>query len=353
MLRIIVPVCLMEAGDHMNKGLIKKRTALILSAVFMVTVIVTLIVVNRINEYSDDSVRDSSERTTDVIAGVSTSEKATHPTTVVGSAKTTERIVTATTTTGETATMATLVLDVTTGEWTTRDTTDVTTGATATESTTKGQTTEDITKATTQETTKATTEATTKATITEATTKATTQETTRATTEATTKTTTEVQTTEATTIATTEVITKATTEATTETTTEAATKSTAEKDTQSTTEAATKHTHTWVWKTHIETVHHDAVTHTEYIYNDGWTEYIYSDSEKIFCDACGKQYESIDDYIANDLCGGSYHGNKVLEYTIEHEPEIIDSYEYIDVPAYDEEVEVKDYQYCSECGQNK
>jgi len=214
--------------------------------------------------------------------------------------------------------------DSTTGKTTTESASERTSGVTTrvitTESTTGATTTEEVTWATTRETT------------TEYTTEATTRSTTESTTEQTTR----------------ETTTESTTEATTRTTTR---ETTTESTTESTTEATTVHQHKWIWKTHTETVHHDAVTHTEYIYDDGWTEYIYE--RKIHCGVCGKFYDNMDDFIYYDGCGGSYGAQDVLVDTIEHEPQIIDSYEYIDKPAWDEEVVVKDYEYCSECGEKK
>jgi len=211
--------------------------------------------------------------------------------------------------------------------------TDSTTGKTTTESAserTSGVTTRVIT---TESTTESTTEATTRATTRETTTEYTTEATTRSTTESTTEQTTRETTTESTTESTTEQTTReTTTEATSEVTSEA-------------------HKHSWVWKTHTETIHHDAVTHTEYIYDDGWTEYIYE--RKCHCSVCKKFYDSYEAYCEQDFCLGSYSMQDVLVDTIEHEPQIIDSYEYIDKPAWDEEVEVKDYEYCSECGEKK
>ena len=235
-----------------------------------------------------------------------------------------------------------------TGKITTESTTGSSAGST-TEKKTSEKTTKGTTESATEETTRATTRSTTEST-TERTTERTTEKTTRTTTEATTERTTE-STTEKTTRTTTESTTESTTERTTESTTEKTTKTTTESTTEGTTEAA--HKHTWVWKTHMETIHHDAITHTEYIYDDGWTEYIYA--IKYHCSSCGKWYDTKEEFYAhrNQGCHGSWSVQDVLVDTIEHEPQIIDSYEYVDKPAWDEYVEVKDYQYCSECGEKK
>lgn len=214
--------------------------------------------------------------------------------------------------------------DSTTGKTTTESASERTSGVTTrvitTESTTGATTTEEVTWATTRETT------------TEYTTEATTRSTTESTTEQTTR----------------ETTTESTTESTTEATTRATTR---ETTTESTTEATTVHQHKWIWKTHTETVHHDAETHLEPYYDEGWTEYIYE--RKCHCSVCKKFYDSYETYCEQDFCLGSYSMQDVLVDTIEHEPEILGYWTIIDKPAWDEEVVVKDYEYCSECGEKK
>jgi hypothetical protein len=105
--------------------------------------------------------------------------------------------------------------------------------------------------------------------------------------------------------------------------------------------------HDWVWKTH--TVHHDAVTHTENHYGEAWDEAVYV--QKVMCGHCKAVYENDADYHARDNCGGSYGHVDVVDHYIHHEPELLWSEEIVDKEAYDEEV--KDYQYCSKCGQKK
>jgi hypothetical protein len=210
--------------------------------------------------------------------------------------------------------------DSTTGKTTTESASERTSGVTTrvitTESTTGATTTEEVTWATTRETT------------TEYTTEATTRSTTESTTEQTTR----------------ETTTESTTEATTRTTTR-------ETTTESTTEATTVHQHKWIWKTHTEQAWVDPVTHQEPVYDEGWTEYIYK--EKIHCGVCGKFYDNMDDFIYYDGCGGSFSYQDVLVDTIEHEPEILYWDTITDVPGHFEDVIVKDYEYCSECGEKK
>ena len=95
----------------------------------------------------------------------------------------------------------------------------------------------------------------------------------------------------------------------------------------------------------------DPVTHQEPVYDEGWTEYFYV--EKVHCGACGKYYDSIDDYNNNDFCLGGWSIRKVLDHTVEHEPRLLGYDDVIDVPGHYEEVEVKDYEYCSKCGVRK
>ena len=154
--------------------------------------------------------------------------------------------------------------------------------------------------------------------------------------------------------ATTQTKVEPTTQKKTESTTQAPAQPRSETPTEKKTEAPTeapKCSHNWVWKTHSETVHHDAVTHTEYYYSDAWDEDVYV--TKVKCVVCGTYYASDADYHANDTCGGSYGYEDVYDHTIHHEPQVIDSEEIVDTPAYDEYVEVKDYQYCSKCGERK
>ena len=144
------------------------------------------------------------------------------------------------------------------------------------------------------------------------------------------------------------------TEAPTQQRTEAPTEKRTEAPTQAPTEAPTeapKCSHNWVWKTHTETVHHDAVTHEEtYLIGDAWDEDIYV--TKVKCGVCGTYYASDADYYAHDNCGGNFGGEQVYDHTIHHDAEY-GTYTVTDKEAYDEYVEVKDYQYCSKCGERK
>ena len=109
--------------------------------------------------------------------------------------------------------------------------------------------------------------------------------------------------------------------------------------------------HKWVWKTKTKIVHHDAVTDTyQQPVKGAWTEYIYV--KKYHCAVCKKYYNSYEDYHNNDTCYGSYSEQDVLDHTIEH-PAKYETITEIVEPAWDEEVEVNDYQYCSICGKKK
>ena len=109
--------------------------------------------------------------------------------------------------------------------------------------------------------------------------------------------------------------------------------------------------HKWVWKTKTKIVHHDAVTDTyKQPIKGAWTEYIYV--KKYHCAVCKKYYNSYEDYHNNDTCYGSYSEQDVLDHTIEHPAKYETITEVIE-PAWDEEVEVNDYQYCSICGKKK
>ena len=81
-----------------------------------------------------------------------------------------------------------------------------------------------------------------------------------------------------------------------------------------------------------------------------WTEYIYN--YKYHCAVCKKYYDSYEDYHNNDLCHGGYSERKVLDHTVDH-PAKYQTVTYEKEPAWDETVEVKDYQYCSKCGKRK
>ncbi|MCR4845356.1 MAG: hypothetical protein K5865_01285 [Eubacterium sp.] len=241
-------------------------------------------------------------------------------------------------------------------------TTETTTRATT--RTTKESTTESTTKSTTRETTRETTTRTTRESTTESTTRATTRE---STTEFTTRATTRENTTESTTRATTETTTEKKTEQTTKATTESTTEKTTKTTTEAATESTTKHTHNWIWKTHTETVHHEAVTHEEPIYDYDWSvpmSYVELPGQegvwgqpvevtKIHCGVCGKFYDSMDDFMYYDACGGSYGPQKVTVDVIPAEKIIVGYDTVVDKEAYDEVVEIKDYEYCSGCGQKK
>ena len=317
----------------MNKGKIKRRIVLILSAAIMIGTMGSLAACGK--DSDKDSVRDTSERATNKIEissdnnlSVADSESSATRDSSASTSEKTTRITTEITTiiTHDDGSTEVVVMDNTgTTDKTTGTTTETTTRSTTSESTTE-RTSEVTTRSTTEYTTEYTTEATTRATTRETITESTTESTTEATTRATTR------------------------ETTTESTTESTTEKTTEKPTEAPTEAPVC-SHLWVWKTHTEEIWVDPVTHQEPVYDEGWTEYFYV--EKYVCDACGTYYDSYNDYHNNDHCHGSYHSIKVLDHTVEHEPEIIDYINVIDVPGHYEEIEVKDYQYCSKCGVRK
>ena len=144
------------------------------------------------------------------------------------------------------------------------------------------------------------------------------------------------------------------TEAPTQQRTEAPTERKTVAPTQAPTEAPTeapKCSHNWVWKTHTETVHHDAVTHEEtYLIGDAWDEDVYV--TKVRCGVCNTYYANDADYQANDNCMGNYGHEQVYDHAIHHDAEY-GTYTVTDKEAYDEYVEVNDYQYCSKCGERK
>ena len=109
--------------------------------------------------------------------------------------------------------------------------------------------------------------------------------------------------------------------------------------------------HNWVWKTHTETVHHDAVTHEEPIYSEEYQQPIHE--TRIRCSWCGTDYMSYDDYYANDTCHSGWSEVTVTTgyYTVPSE--IIGYDTVVDKDAYDSVEEIKDYQYCSKCGARK
>lgn len=133
--------------------------------------------------------------------------------------------------------------------------------------------------------------------------------------------------------------------------------STEQKNPEPSTEAPAKVCeHNWVWKTHTETKHHDAVTHTEESWAPAWDEPVYA--TKYQCAACGAIFDTTDG--VQNHCSASdsdscfnWGSTQVQVDTIHHEAELLDSIEIVDKEAWDEQIEVKDYQYCSKCGARK
>lgn len=139
-----------------------------------------------------------------------------------------------------------------------------------------------------------------------------------------------------------------------------------EADSQNKTEATTQTiventapapcNHNWVWKTHTETIHHDA-EYTEYLVCEAYDENIYE--SHTFCNNCnldmtinfgGASSSEAADHMLN-VCGGcGYHSGQAVVGTIHHDAEYGS---YCSVAPYDEYVEVNDYKYCSICGERK
>ena len=119
---------------------------------------------------------------------------------------------------------------------------------------------------------------------------------------------------------------------------------------EATTEAP-KCKHSWVWATHTETKIIPAVTHEEPVYNDGWDEAV--KVRKILCPCCNTIYEDLADYNNRDLCYGNFGHITVVDHYIHHDPELLYYDTIVDEPEHEETVTVKDYQYCSICGERK
>ncbi|MBR3538054.1 MAG: hypothetical protein IKN79_03155 [Eubacterium sp.] len=109
--------------------------------------------------------------------------------------------------------------------------------------------------------------------------------------------------------------------------------------------------HTWVWKTHTETKTIPEKSHEVPVYDDGWDEAV--TVRKIYCSECENLYEDNEDYYAHDKCHGSFGHMTVIDHYIHHEPEILYYDTIVDEPAHEETVTVKDYEYCSKCGEKK
>ena len=142
------------------------------------------------------------------------------------------------------------------------------------------------------------------------------------------------------------VTTKSKTETTSKSTTDTSTGSTMDPSS-----VTTKCNHTWVWATHTETKMIPEVCHEEPVYNDGWDEAV--TVRKIYCSECQNIYEDLDDYYDHDFCFGSFGHMTVVDHYIHHDPELLYYDTIVDQPAREETVTVKDYQYCSLCGERK
>ena len=218
-----------------------------------------------------------------------------------------------------------------------------------TERTTTEVTTEDVAKNTTEQPktekrTEAPTEKKTEA-PTEKRTEAPTEKRTEAPTEKRTEAPTEKRT-EAPTEKRTEAPTEKRTEAPTEKKTEAPTEKKTEAPTEKKTEAPVC-SHNWVWHTHTETVHKSE----RYLVCDAWDEPVYEQHD--FCNGCGCDLTASFGGATTSGgsghlhdCGTGYHNDSVQVGSIHHDA-------VYETDEWDEYEEVKDYQYCSKCGQRK
>ena len=87
------------------------------------------------------------------------------------------------------------------------------------------------------------------------------------------------------------------------------------------------------------------------MYNDGWDEAV--KVRKILCPCCNTIYEDLADYNNRDLCYGNFGHITVVDHYIHHDPELLYYDTIVDEPEHEETVTVKDYQYCSICGERK
>ena len=126
-----------------------------------------------------------------------------------------------------------------------------------------------------------------------------------------------------------------------------------EDATERTTEATTECAHNWVWKTHTTTVHHDAEYKEVERYSEAWDEAVYA--KKILCYACKQFFDTEADYRdKSHTCAGA--GSSLVSVLIgytHHDPEFLGMGHELVKEAWDEVVEIKDYQYCSKCGTKK
>ena len=141
-----------------------------------------------------------------------------------------------------------------------------------------------------------------------------------------------------------------------------ATEAPSQNKTEATTQTVVENTasapcnHNWIWKTHTETIHHDA-EYTEYLVCEAYDENVYE--SHTFCNNCnldmtinfsGASSSEAADHMLN-VCGGcGYHSGQAVVGTIHHDAEYGS---YCSVAPYDEYVEVNDYQYCSICGERR
>lgn len=126
------------------------------------------------------------------------------------------------------------------------------------------------------------------------------------------------------------------------------------KNTEGATEKPTETpscSHKWIWATHTETKTIPAITHQEPVYDDGWDEGI--TVQKVYCSECEGLYDTSEDFYKYDKCHGNSGLITVIDHYIHHEPELLFYDTITDEPEHKETVIVKDYQYCSLCGELK
>lgn len=140
-----------------------------------------------------------------------------------------------------------------------------------------------------------------------------------------------------------------------------ATEAPSQNKTEATTQTVVENTapapcnHNWIWKTHTETIHHDA-EYTEYLLCEAYDEPI-TESHS-FCNNCNADLTSLYGGAVTEgginhmtECNGcGYHSGDTVVGYIHHDAEYGS---YCSAAPYDEYVEVNDYQYCSICGERR
>lgn len=138
----------------------------------------------------------------------------------------------------------------------------------------------------------------------------------------------------------------------TEKRTEQTTQST-ERKTERDTEAPQVCAHNWVWKTHNETVHHDAVyEEVQYLISKAYDEEI--TEEKLLCNTCLQTFDNEAAYRdPSHACRGGSSTWIDLVVGTRHHDAVYGTKNKLVSDEYDETITVNDYQYCSKCGEKK